>query len=193
MQTTNTEGNPTNTEGNIDALSQSLREFGRTLLITLADDKPLDENRVDGWLDHFTSALSPIFLRLVTGTVLPILRRARLTMEDLFGEWSPPTINSYELQDAVEKLTKANAELPLNDDEQRLLDQLQYAQSISGYGTALAAEGYCDDFLNDQLQTGSMPDWLNDYIDWEDLFNRIVDNADSCTIGEQTYYALPEN
>jgi len=183
-------------EADREALKSTLMPFVQNgLLPMLAGDKPLDEDpdTQNQWVVDTTELLLPHVATLV-GTVqfpaLPIQPRERITIENLLGEYNPTHINEDEIERALDEIDSAAEISPLDDEEEAIKNELTRAKDMFSWNDVLIIESYSNEHLNDLLPR-DFPEWLNDAIDWEATYEKVLRYCERIDIDGAEYILLP--
>jgi hypothetical protein len=153
-----------------------------------------DENaeKVIGWCETVADRI----VTMIGGMALPDLplaKRERVTMERLFHiGYTPHEITAGELEDARYLLNEAAAIEPLDQDELELeADVIALGDTIeNGSYSAILVERSCaDDKLSGSIPY-NLPDWINDNVDWDDLYRKVLRDCREVDVSFGSYILM---
>lgn len=175
---------------------RALLSFGQTYLATKRTDAEVERDieAHDKYVVTLARTLLPV-IKAMEGAqfpALPEIERARLTMLDLFGDDCPEQIAVSDLLDARRKLKDADEELPFDEDEQALYDAVTEAvEKLDNHGAdAIIHWDAVNEVLNARVYDFDIPDWLNDNIDWDAVYDAVKYNSAPMEIDGETYIIL---
>jgi hypothetical protein len=181
-----------------ERIREALDAFSRELMVTLSVGVALNDADVGEWISGATEALLPnIESSIFLGNLpdLP-LYPTRQHIDDMRELDLSDRIEASDAQSALDDLRERVEESGIGldtyeEDIERFLERI-----VEEAGDRIAvADTAVDDFITDDLLGSiTLPDWLNDSIDWDKVYVKVRSNSDQISHpdGEDYYLILPE-
>jgi len=165
--------NPTQTT----AVAAAIGELANAIMLdrAKAENRTLDERAVPSFLGHASEKIGRAIATLDLGE-FPFNRRERVTLDDLFGAYTPYRLTVNDIRGALDALREAAAQEPLDEDEQTLQRDFEILLATAEerhLEVYTADDDALNDYLNEQIPM-DLPDWINDNIDWDALYSKVT-------------------
>lgn len=182
-------------------IEEAVEGLSVNILNALAQGKTLDDADDQGtWLESAVTTILPVIVGLINGQVLPnlpIAARDELTLDDVLPD-RDQVITSSDVSSGLQALIEAEEESPLSENEAAIKEALETAETLVSYTTPLVNEDHIADWLAERSNSLSLPDWVQEAIDWEAVVGEAESSikngyGDTVDIDDVTFYPLDES